>query len=175
RVNVTSGWRGFTRTATNRVTSSGGGSDVRVRISSVFENRVASVTTNRLEDSRLEAAVRQAEALARLAPENPEYLPELGAQEYQSVEGYYDTTGDLDPAARAEAAALAVRKAQTAGFVAAGYIDVRPDYSPAFVTKQRRRRAGKACQGGRRSRTRAVRRGGRPSVTQPARMISPLQ
>ncbi len=135
RVSVRSGWRGFTRTATNRITTAGGGTDTTVRISAVFGKRIASVTTNRLESPHLEQAVREAESLARLAPENPEYLPELGEQKYDAVSGYYGSTGDLEPGTRAEAAAIAVRAAQEAGFVAAGYIDVRAGAS-AVATSQ---------------------------------------
>jgi predicted Zn-dependent protease len=52
-------------------------------------------------------------------------MPELGPQEYATIEGYYDSTGALTTAARAEAAAQGIRNAQDAGlFVAAGYMDV---------------------------------------------------
>ena len=59
------------------------------------------------------------------APENPEYLSELGSQSYKPVEAYYPSTGEMDPGARAEAAALAIDAARGAGFVAAGFTDVR--------------------------------------------------
>ena len=77
RVSISSGWRGFTRYAENRITSAGGSSDVSARIMSVFGQRVASVSTNRVDDpAALEAAVRRSEELAQLAPEDPEYLGE---------------------------------------------------------------------------------------------------
>ena len=101
RVSVNSGWRGFTRTATNRITSAGGSSDVTVRVTSVFGRRIASVTTNQLDDTALTRAVRDSETLARLAPEDPEYLPELGPQEYSEPGGFYASTRQLTPEARA--------------------------------------------------------------------------
>lgn len=125
RVSVQSGWRGFTRFADNRITTSGGSSDVTVQITSVFGKRLASVSTNSLDQAALESAVRKSEELARISPENPEYMPELGAQEYAEIKGYHDSTGAMAPEARAEAAALAINEAKAAGFVAAGYIDVR--------------------------------------------------
>ena len=125
RVSANSGWRGFTRTATNRITSAGGSSDVTVRVTSVFGRRIASVTTNQLDDSALTRVVRDAEALARLAPEDPEYLPELGPQQYDDPGGFYETTGALTPEARAAAVAPALEAARAAGTVAAGYIDAR--------------------------------------------------
>src|ERR1043165_2005689 len=95
RVNVQSGISGFTRTAINRVTTAGETDNVEVRITSVFGKRVASINTNRLDDASLGRAVRDGETLAKIAPENPEYLPELGAQKYLEVNGYYSSTGDL--------------------------------------------------------------------------------
>ena len=108
RVSVNSGWRGFTRTATNRITSAGGSSDVTVRVTSVFGKRIASVATNQLDDVALTQAVSDSETLARLAPEDPEYLPELGPQPYSEPGGFYETTGQLTPEARASAVAPAL-------------------------------------------------------------------
>lgn len=125
RVAINSGWRGYTRVATNRITSAGGSEGTTLNITSVFGKRLASVETNKLEDTDLLAAVRRSEAMARLAPENPEYLPELGQQAYQNVDAYYDTTGELEPQTRAEAAAIAIREASAADQIAASYMDVR--------------------------------------------------
>jgi hypothetical protein len=48
----------------------------------VFGKRSATVLTNDLSPRGLEQAVAQSEALARLAPEDPSTLPELGPQQY---------------------------------------------------------------------------------------------
>ena len=80
RVSVDSGRRAFVRCADNRITTAGGSTDVTVTIASAFGKKVASSTTNRLDDRALTEAVRKSEALARLAPENPEYMDELGEQ-----------------------------------------------------------------------------------------------
>jgi predicted Zn-dependent protease len=125
RVNIESGLSGFTRVAINRITTAGEATDVTVQITSVFGKRVASVETNRLDDESLRRAVRDAESLAKLAPENPEYLPELGEQKYAGVEGYYATTGQLSSESRAKAASLGIAAADGAGAIAAGFIDMR--------------------------------------------------
>jgi predicted Zn-dependent protease len=124
RVSVTSGVSGFTRTAVNRVTTAGSATDVTIRITSAIGKRVASIDTNRLDDASLERAVRDSEALARLSPENPEYLPEPTAQTYLSVDGYYASTGDLTTEDRARSASLVLEGAKAADMVAAGFIDV---------------------------------------------------
>ena len=125
RVNLNSGWRGFTRTAMNRITTAGGTRDTTVQVTSVFGKRVARVTTNNLERSGLEQAVKESEALARISPEDPEYLPELEQQEYVEVEGYYPATGDLAPETRATSMALALDAAKGSNTIAAGFMDVR--------------------------------------------------
>src|SRR5215831_14715573 len=89
RVRVQSGVRGFTRTAMNRVTTAGTTDDVAIRVTSAFGKRTASVNTNRLDAGSLEKLVRDSEALARLSPEDPEYIPAPGPQKYSEVNGYY--------------------------------------------------------------------------------------
>lgn len=125
RVNIEYGWRGYSRVAINRITSAGGADRNYATITSVFGKRVASVITNQFDDASLEQAVRNSEAMARLAPENPEYLPEPDAQVYQDTGGYYESTGELEPLTRAEAAAIAIRQASAEGQIAASYMDVR--------------------------------------------------
>ncbi len=124
RVNLSSGWRGYTRVATNRITSAGGSENISINITSVFGKRQASVSTTEIDDVSIEAAVRESERLAQLAPESPERMPELGPQQYGEVNAYYDSTGAMTTQARAEAAAAGIKNAQDAGlFVAAGYMD----------------------------------------------------
>jgi predicted Zn-dependent protease len=135
RVNIDSGMRGFTRTATNRITTAGTTNDVTIRVMSVFGKRGASVETNRLDADSLARTVRECEDLARISPENPEYLPELGAQTYAQVNGYYSATSDLTTESRARAAALAITAAERSKTVAAGFIDVRAGSQAVATSK----------------------------------------
>jgi predicted Zn-dependent protease len=135
RVNVDSGTRGFTRSAMNRVTTAGTSEDVSITITSVFGKRVASIETNRLDNASLELAVKDSEALAKIAPEDPEYLPELGPQNFASVDGYYQSTGNLTTEARARAAALAIKAAEEARTVASGFIDMRAGTEAVATSK----------------------------------------
>lgn len=124
RVSINSGWSGYTRVATNRITSAGGSEKTSVNITSVFGKRVASVETNRLSDDDLRQAVRRSEDMARIAPVDNEYLPELGPTSVTPIAAYYDSTGELTPQTRAEAAALAIQQAQSADQIVASYMDV---------------------------------------------------
>ncbi|HEU4628545.1 MAG TPA: TldD/PmbA family protein [Gemmatimonadaceae bacterium] len=103
RVNLRAGWSGNTRFAGGEITTAGSTTDTAVTITSTIGRRRASASTNVLDDAGLQRVVQQAERLARLAPEDPEFLPELGPQQYVSVDAYADSTADLTPEARATA------------------------------------------------------------------------
>ena len=55
-------------------------SQCRSRVPS--ESELPPLTQIGLDDASLERAVRESEALARISPENPQYLPELGPQTF---------------------------------------------------------------------------------------------
>ena len=115
RVNVTSGWGGNTRFAGNEITTSGGTTNTLVTVTSTIGKRRASSSTNILDDESLRRTVDLAERLARLSPEDPEAMPELGAQTYLPVNGYFDRTAELSPEARAVAAKRVIDTAEAAG------------------------------------------------------------
>ena len=67
--------------------------------------------------------MRRAEELARLAPEDPERVPELGAQQYQEAPGYFESTARMDAAARAALVRAVTEPARGAGLVSTGYLE----------------------------------------------------
>ena len=113
RVNITSGWSGNTRFAGNEITTSGGTTNTVVTVTSTIGKRRASSSTNILDDESLKRTVGLAESLARLSPEDPEAMPELGAQNYQGVNGYFESTAGLTPETRATAAQRVISTAET--------------------------------------------------------------
>ena len=115
RVVIVSQWSGNTRFADGRITTSGGVSDTTVTITVAIGKRQASSSTNVLDDASLKRTVDLAMQLARLSPEDPELMPELGPQTYQSINAYVETTADLDPEARASAVRRTMTAAATAG------------------------------------------------------------
>lgn len=125
QVNVGGGMQTNVRFADNRMSTAGSVSNFVVTIQSAFGKRSAAVQMNDTSDAALEAAVRQSEALAKLAPENPESMPPLGAQQFQEVPAYFERTANLSAADRAAAARVAIEAAKKAGDLqAAGYIQV---------------------------------------------------
>jgi predicted Zn-dependent protease len=115
QVNVGGGYAANVRFADNRISTAGGVSTATLNIQSSFGPKHAVVTTNDFSDAGLERAVRESEALAKLAPNDPEAMPLLGPQQYENVTTYFDSTANLDPAARAEAARMAIDPCKAAG------------------------------------------------------------
>ncbi len=104
RVNINSGWSGNTRFAGNEITTSGGSTNTLITVTSTIGKRRASSNTNILDDESLRRTVDLAERLAKLSPEDPEAMPELGPQTYSPVTSYFDSTANLTPEIRAAAA-----------------------------------------------------------------------
>ncbi len=115
RVNIASGWSGNTRFAGNEITTSGGITDTTVTVVATIGRRRASASSNVLDDTALRRTVDQAERLARLSPEDPELMPELGPQSYTPVDAFIERTAALGPEARAEAVKRVLATVATAG------------------------------------------------------------
>jgi len=123
RVSINSGGRGNTRFAVNQISTSGDNYDADISIRSVIGKRTGTVTTNKLDDESLRRAVQTAEALARLAPEDPELMPELGPQSYEPDEAWQDATAELGPTGRASAVQAITNPAAAAGLTSTGYLE----------------------------------------------------
>lgn len=115
RVAITSGWNGNTRFAGNEITTSGGTMNTGITVTSTVGRRRASADTNVLDDESLKRTVALAETLARLSPENPEIMPELGPQSYANITSYFESTANLTPEARATAVKRAIQAAEAEG------------------------------------------------------------
>jgi predicted Zn-dependent protease len=123
RVSVNSSRETNLRFADNQMSTSGVTTNSTIRIQSVFGKRKASVVTNDRSDEGLRRAVEQSEALARLAPEDPEYLGELPPQTYAPVNAWFDRTAELSAEDRAMAAMTALAPARAAkDLTVAGFI-----------------------------------------------------
>jgi len=128
RVSISSDWSGNTRFAGGEITTSGESNDIGVTIVSTIGKRRASASTNVLEDASLQRTVDLAERLAKLSPEDPEIMPELGPQNYSPVRGFIDATANLGAEQRADAAKRVIDRAGETGRPAgdvfvAGYLE----------------------------------------------------
>ena len=135
RVNLQSATHGNTRFARNQVSTAGDAYDATLGVTSAFGKKVASATTNRFDDEALRAVVQTSERLARLVPEDPEYLGELGPQQYVQGSAYFESTASLTPEQRAAAVRAITDPADRQGLVSTGFLDVVVS-SRAVATKK---------------------------------------
>ena len=122
-VQVNTYTRGNIRFADNQVSTAGSTTDAQLGIQSAFGPKHAVVTTNDLTDAAIRRALEMSERLAKLAPDDPEAMPQLGAQQYTPVNAYFDATANLSADDRAKAAMSALSLARKTGDLkAAGYL-----------------------------------------------------
>jgi predicted Zn-dependent protease len=125
RVLIESGSEGNTRFAVNQISTAGDSYDATVRVTSAFAKRVASATSNRFDDESLRQVVETSERLARLAPEDPEHMPEPGPQAYMEVPGYFESVAGVTPEERVRAVMQVARPAAERGLVSTGFLTHR--------------------------------------------------
>jgi predicted Zn-dependent protease len=113
------------RFAANQMSTAGGVADFQISVESAFGRKHAAVVTNDTSDEALLRTVRQSEALAKLAPDDPESMPLLGPQQYRPVEAFVTATANVTAEERARAALTALEPARKAGDLnAAGFLQI---------------------------------------------------
>ena len=120
---LSGGTSGNIRFALNNVSTSGIVDDVSLAVNVAFGQRVGTATINEFDDASLERVVRRAEDLARLAPENPEFMPAIGKQAYRPTGTFSAATAAITPEQRARIAAASIGPCKDAGLIAAGYLE----------------------------------------------------
>ncbi|MBW8368185.1 MAG: TldD/PmbA family protein [Arenimonas sp.] len=113
---------GNIRFALNNVSTSGIVSDSQLIVQAAFGKREGIATINEFDDAALERVVRRAEDLARLAPENEEYMPALEKQAYTPSPTFNAATAAISPELRAKVAADSIDPCKASKLIAAGYL-----------------------------------------------------
>lgn len=122
-VQMFGGYAANVRFADNQMSTAGGVGDLSLGIQSHFGPKHAVVTTNELTEASIRAAVEKSEKLARLAPDDPEAMPQLGPQDIKPVEAYFDSVANMTAEERARVALTALEPARKAGdLTAAGFL-----------------------------------------------------
>src|SRR6478672_6506652 len=114
---------GNIRFARNDVSTSGIVDDVELGVSVAFGKRSGAATINQFDDESLERCVRRAEELARLAPENPEFMPAIDKQAYKPSDTFSASTAAITPELRAKIAAESIAASKAQSLVAAGFLE----------------------------------------------------
>lgn len=134
-VNILGEVRGNLRYARNEVSTSGMIINKNIQVQSAFGKKVGVATIDEFDDASLEKVVRRAEELARLAPENPEYVGVLEPQTYVKANGYFESTASITPDKRAESVAKSLELSRNEKLVAAGFMEDRHGYTAMMNSK----------------------------------------
>ncbi len=127
--------QGNIRYARNTVSTSGMESNLSLAVQVAFGKKAGVATTNELDDASLERTVRRAEELARLSPENPEFMEPLGPQQYDEGRAFFQSTADITPDYRAAVTAKSIEKARSKGLIAAGFIEDGYGFNALMTSK----------------------------------------
>jgi predicted Zn-dependent protease len=121
-VQVRRGASANVRFAKNALTTSGSFEDTTVSLWIALGKRHAWATSNQVDDKSLRALAERGVAMAKLAPEDPERMPVLGAQRYAAAPPVWDAAAAaMSAEARAAVAALAVAEGDRANVEIAGF------------------------------------------------------
>jgi predicted Zn-dependent protease len=120
---------GNIRYARNTVSTAGEESDVTLLVQSTFGKRTGTATINEFDDASLEKVVRRSEELAKLAPENEEYMPNHGKQKYVDAKTYFESTSKVTPEFRAQAAQDSIAPSKKDKLIAAGFLEENTRFS----------------------------------------------
>lgn len=120
---LSGGIGGNVRFARNDISTSGIVDDVQLAVEVAYGQRVGTASINQFDDASLERVVRRAEDLAKLAPENPEYMPPVGKQTYTATDTFSEATAALTAEARAKIAEASILPCRERGLIAAGFLE----------------------------------------------------
>jgi predicted Zn-dependent protease len=126
---------GNIRYARNTVSTAGEVSDVTLAVQSCYGKRTGVATINEFDDASLKKVVERSEELARVAPENPEHMPNLGAHKYSSVNAWHQSTASVTPEDRAAAAGASITPSKKNGLIASGYLNDAESFNAVMNAK----------------------------------------
>lgn len=127
---------GNIRYARNSVSTAGEDSNVSLSVQTYYGKKSGAASINEFDDASLEKVVRRAEELAKLAPENPEFMEPLGPQTYgPETKTYIESTAKITPEYRAQAAANSIEPAVKKDVTAAGFLEDNRGFSAGMNSK----------------------------------------
>ncbi|HNP16821.1 MAG TPA: TldD/PmbA family protein [Fulvivirga sp.] len=128
-VNLNGSESGNIRYARNTVSTAGHRSNQNLAVQCSFGKRAGTATIDEFDDASLEKVVKRAEELAKLSPENPEFMEPLGPQTYDESKTYNESTANITPDFRAKVAIESITPAAAKDVTAAGFLDDSNSFS----------------------------------------------
>jgi predicted Zn-dependent protease len=124
-VGVNSENYGHLRFAANAFATSGARENTSVGVTVWIGKKRGAASTNEVDDESLKTAVALAEQLARISPDDREYMPTLGKQTYKPVNGYVEATSNISVTSRAKAINDVISACEKAKIIGAGFHQAR--------------------------------------------------
>jgi len=112
---------GNIRYARNAVSTAGLVENTQLSVAVAFGKKQGTAVINEFDDKSLAKAVQRAEELAKLAPENPEFMPTPDKQAFKGSDTFSKSTDAINPEYRAQVAAYSIEACKKKGLVAAGF------------------------------------------------------
>lgn len=128
-INMGGSESGNIRYARNTVSTSGHRSNQTLAVEASFGKKTGTATVDEFDEESLKSVVKRAEELAKLSPDNPEYMPPLGPQTYDESISFVEATANVKPEFRAEVAAKSINPASEQEVTAAGFLDDSSGFS----------------------------------------------
>ena len=119
---LTGSVEGNIRFALNNISTSGVVSNTTLSAQVAYGKRVGTASINEFSDAALARLVRRAEDMAKLAPENPEFVPAVAKQTYRPSMTFSPATASITPEQRAEVARASIDPCRAEKLIAAGFL-----------------------------------------------------
>jgi len=126
---------GNIRYARNSVSTSGMVSNSSLEVMAAFGKKSGIATINEFDDASLQKVAQRAVELAKLAPENPEYMSVLEPQKHDEPKTFFKPTADISADFRAEVAAKSIGPAAKKDITAAGFLQDSAGFSSMMNSK----------------------------------------
>ncbi|MCE0521488.1 MAG: TldD/PmbA family protein [Methylacidiphilales bacterium] len=123
------------RFAQNMATTNGSPSSLDISVESHFGKKSGSAAGTDLSDDALAALVDASEKTAKLAPENPEFMPPVGPQKYPAGTAFATATQSATSVMLAAAIRPVLQEAQAKNLQASGFLDIGTAFS-SFATSK---------------------------------------
>lgn len=102
-VSLSASEEALSRFSENQISQNISKNKVTLTVASYFGKRVASASTTELDADAIKETIQRSEELARIAPEDPEWVPLLEPQTYeQRLAAFDEATATVSPLARGE-------------------------------------------------------------------------
>jgi predicted Zn-dependent protease len=114
------------RFARSDATTNGAVTSVGISIHSSFGTKSGSASVNALDEAEIERARARSEEIARLSPDNPEFMPPIGPQAYERNGRQFDPEGlEIGAPALAGAARSAIEAGHGRDITVAGFVETK--------------------------------------------------